>query len=545
MRIKKLKCSPRRSGVCELGGWRSGCLAFLLCAATAVASHAQTFTSLVSFDGSDGNFPESIVQGTNGELWGTTANGGTSNCGTVFKMTTAGVLTRVVSFSCSEANDIQGIILGTDGNFYGLSFWGAGNEGTVFKLKPGGALAVLANFDGSDGSEPVGSLTESTDGNFYGATYAGGSSDWGAVFKVTPTGTLTALYNFDFTHGSQPYAGPVAGTDGNLYGTTYSGNFAGCGGIYKITLNGAITVLHSFNCTSDGAASVSSLVQGRDGNFYGTASSGGTDNYGTVFKITPSGTFTVLHKFSGTDGQDPVGALLQASDGNFYGTTANGGPNGYGTVFKMSAAGVVTTLHGFDGTDGGGAYALVQHTGGTLYGLTGNGGTSGYGTLFSLNISLKPFCLPLATSGEVGSKIGILGQEFSSSSVLSFGGTKATTIVRSGTTYITATVPAGALTGSVTVTTGTTTLTSPKIFKVLPTLTSFSPTSGPVGTSVTITGTGLTQTTKVTFAGKSATFTVISDTEVTADVPATAVTGKVTITTKGGSAIGTTSFTVD
>ena len=211
----------------------------------------------------------------------------------------------------------------------------------------------------------------------------------------------------------------------------------------------------------------------------------------------------------------------------------------------MSAAGVVTTLHGFDGTDGGGAYALVQHTGGTLYGLTGNGGTSGYGTLFSLNISLKPFCLPLATSGEVGSKIGILGQEFSSSSVLSFGGTKATTIVRSGTTYITATVPAGALTGSVTVTTGTTTLTSPKIFKVLPTLTSFSPTSGPVGTSVTITGTGLTQTTKVTFAGKSATFTVISDTEVTADVPATAVTGKVTITTKGGSATGTTSFTVD
>jgi uncharacterized repeat protein (TIGR03803 family) len=437
------------------------------------------------------------------------------------------------------------MILGTDGSYYGLSFWGTGNEGTIFTVKPGGAVAVLANFSGSDGLEPVGSLAEGTDGNYYGATYAGGSSDWGTLFNVTPAGTLTTVYNFDFTHGSQPYSGPVVGTDGNLYGTTYSGNFAGCGGIYKITLHGAIKVLHSFNCASDGGASVASLLQGSDGNFYGTASTGGSNNYGTVFRITQSGTFTVLHKFTGVDGQDPVGALLQATDGNFYGTTAYGGANGDGTIFKMTASGEVTTLHSFDGTDGSGPYALVQHTEGTLYGLTGNGGTSGDGTLFSLNIGAKAFCLLQATLGEVGSKIGILGQGFNSSSVLSFGGTEATTIVHSGATYITATVPAGALTGPVTVTTGTTTLTSSKPFKVFPTLTGFSPTSGPVGTSVTITGTGLTQTTKVTFDGKSATFAVISDAEITADVPANAVTGKVAITTKGGHAASATDFAIN
>ena len=144
-----------------------------------------------------------------------------------------------------------------------------------------------------------------------------------------------------------------------------------------------------------------------------------------------------------------------------------------------------------------------------------------------------------------GAKIGILGQGFSSASVVEFGGAQAAITVLSGTAFITATVPAGALTGSVTVTTGTTTLTSPQTFKVTPTISSFAPPDGPVGTPVTITGTGLEQTTKVTFDGKSATFTVVSDTEVTAEVPTGAVTGKIAVTTKGGSAASATSFTVN
>jgi hypothetical protein len=149
------------------------------------------------------------------------------------------------------------------------------------------------------------------------------------------------------------------------------------------------------------------------------------------------------------------------------------------------------------------------------------------------------------TSGTEGTKVNILGQGFSSSSLVKFGGTSATTIVRTGKTFITATVPAGALTGAVTVATGATTLTSTKTFKVQPTVASFSPPSGPVGTTVTIKGSGLEQATKVTFDGKSASFTATSDSEVTADVPTGALTGKIAITTKGGSASSATSFTVN
>lgn len=169
----------------------------------------------------------------------------------------------------------------------------------------------------------------------------------------------------------------------------------------------------------------------------------------------------------------------------------------------------------------------------------------GCGAVFSLATGLNPFVKTQPTTGKEGAKIGILGQGFSSSSLVKFGGTKATTIVLSGTTFITATVPAGALTGAVTVTTGTTTLASSQTFKVLPTIASFSPTSGPVGTSVSINGTGLTQATRVKFNGTSASFTVNSDILITATVPTGATTGKIAITTKGGSATSATSFTLN
>jgi uncharacterized repeat protein (TIGR03803 family) len=289
---------------------------------------------------------------------------------------------------------------------------------------------------------------------------------------------------------------------------------------------------------------------------------GGAHGVGTVFEITTGGTLTTLYNFCSqtgcADGEEPFGGLVQATDGNFYGTTVAGGTthscNSFtcGTVFKITPTGTLTTLHSFDGTDGESPYAgLVQATSGNFYGTTHDGGTSGNcgtygcGTVFSLSVGLGPFVETKPTSGKEGAKIGILGQGFSSSSVVKFGGTKATTVVLSGTTFITATVPAGALTGAVTVTTGTTTLISQQTFKVLPTIASFSPTSGPVGTLVTIKGTGLKQATKVTFDGKSATPTVISDTEVTADVPTGAATGKIAVTTKGGSATSATSFTVN
>ena len=411
-------------------------------------------------------------------------------------------------------------------------------------------FTTLHSFHGTDGSEPQASLVQATDGNLYGTTFDGGTNGDGTVFKISPSGALTTLHSFDGTDGQNPWAGLIQASNGNFYGTTPGGGTnGGYGTVFKITSGGTLTTLHSFDST-DGNNARAGLIQASNGNFYGTTYEGGANGYGTVFKMTSSGTLTTLYNFclqsNCTDGGMLTAGGIQGADGNFYGTTQTGGGSyNAGTIFKITSSGTLTTLHSFSGADGQYPYdALIQDTNGTFYGTTQSDG-AGFGTVFSLSEGLHPFVKILTTSGKEGAKVGMLGQGFSSSSVVKFGGTKATTIVLSGTTFITATVPAAALTGSVTVTTGTTTLTSTKTFDVLPTITTFTPESGPVGTPVTIKGTGLKQTTKVTFDGKSATFTVVSDTEITADVPTGAATGKISATTKGGSAASATSFTVN
>ena len=566
----------------KLGGWKSICAVLVLCTATAISSYAQIFVTLYSFsfNSSDGNDPlGALVQGIDGNFYGTTHFGGAFKSGTVFKITPGGTLTTLHSFcaqtSCPDGSNIGApLALGTDGNFYGTtSSGGANGYGTVFKITGAGALTTLYNFcaqtNCNDGIVPEAGLVQGTDGNFYGTTDGGGVGAFGTVFKITRAGALTTLYSFcpdgfTCTDGVGPVAGLVQGTDGNFYGTTSSGGAHSGGTVFKITPGGILTTLYSFcalaNCADGYNPFEAVLVQGTDGNFYGTTSAGGVQSLGTVFKVTPGGALTTLHSFCAqnncTDGIYPYTGLIQGTDGNFYGTTTSGGSDllsGYGTVFKITGTGTLTTLYSFcpqglscpgDGNtpDAG----LVQGTNGTFYGTTSSGGANGYGTVFSLSTGLLPFVETRPTSGKEGAKIRILGQGFSSSSVVKFGGIKATTIVLSGTTTITATVPAGALTGSVTVTTGGTTLTSAQTFKVLPTITKFSPTSGSVGTPVVITGTGLKQTTSVTFGGVKATTVMLnSDTQVTADVPTGAKTGKIGITTKGGKVTSTTSFTVN
>ncbi len=189
---------------------------------------------------------------------------------------------------------------------------------------------------------------------------------------------------------------------------------------------------------------------------------------------------------------------------------------------------------------------LLLSTNGTFYSTTEQGGTGNVGSFYSVSTKYSPFIsLVNVRSGKEATQVGILGQGFTSSSVVKFGGTTAITKTLGGSTFIMATVPAGALTGTVTVTTGSTTLTTKATYKITPTLKTFTPSSGPVGTSVTITGTGLLQATKVAFNKISATFTVNSDTQITATVPTGATTGKVVVTTKGGSATSTTNFTVN
>lgn len=433
--------------------------------ALAIASPAQTFTTLASLSGDVyGALPGAIGQKANGGLWITTTAESRAKCGTVLKLTLAGKLSKFSNFNCREGDQPQGLALGIDGNYYGMTCCGGtGNGGTIFKLTPNAKLTVLYNFtlDGSSGSSPVGTLVQGIDGNLYGATYSGGTvNSYGTVFKITSDGTLTTLYQFDFTHGAQPYAGLVLAADGNFYGTTCTGGAAGQGTVYQITSQGNLTVIHSFGGHSrDPSCPTTSLTLGADGNFYGTTLQGGSNNYGTVFRVTPTGGFTALHNFLGTDGYGPVG-LIQATDGNFYGTTAYGGADGIdGTIFQMTPTGTVTTIHSFNHADGDNPTMLFQNTNGMLYGITGGGGyyycyydqSYGCGTIFSLDVGLDPFVTTLPNVGSVGAPVIILGTKLKGIKSVSFNGTAAKFTVNSNS-EIRTTVPVGATTGTVTVT---------------------------------------------------------------------------------------------
>ena len=536
-------------------------LVLAIVAVTIPAAHSQTFSVLYNFGTNSGDptnpfYSGIIAQGRDGNMYSTATTGGAHGVGAMFSITPTGILTVPYSFD-SPYSPYSGLVMGTDGNFYGTTRGALSSDlQNVFKITPSGTLTVLHNLIGSYGSAPFAPPIQGVDGNFYGTTAEAGTYNLGTVYKVTPTGTFTTLYSFDGTHGEYPADPLVQGTDGNFYGTTWQGGTFNYGVVFKITPSGKLTTLYSFDSTH-GESPYDPLVQGIDGNFYGTTAGGGTSNYGVLFKITASGTLTVLHNFESPDGIYPYAGLVQATDGNFYGTTYLGGPSSLGTIFTISPLRPYTykVLYNFGNTTGTGAYPLVtlfQHTNGILYGDTFQGGGSAgvncavgaCGIFYSLDMGLRPFAHLVSPSGKVGKSIDILGQGFTGTTGVSFNGTTANFKVSSDT-YLTATVPTGATTGTVTVTTPGGPLTSNKKFRVTPQVLSFHPTSGKVGTPVTITGLSLTQTIKLTFGGVKATiFTVTSNTQVTANVPTGAKTGKIAITTPGGAAVSSGVFTV-
>ena len=363
-------------GTTYAGGTSSNCQGG--CGTVFRITPGGTLTTLHSFDWYDGASPTAaLVQGTDGNFYGTTYGGGANQYyGTVFKITPGGTFTSLYSF-CAQANcadgsmPYAGLVQGTDGNFYGTTLEGGSNSGcslgsgtcgTVFKITPAGTLTTLYNFCAqsgcADGGNPYAGLVQASDGNFYGTTFERGANGYGTVFKITPAGTLTTLYSFcsqtNCADGQYPYAGLVQATDGNFYGSTSAGGggaYHQGGTVFKITPSGTLTTIYNFcsqpNCT-DGAGSVARLLQASDGNLYGTTLHGGaycTSNSGcgTVFRITPSGTLTTLHSFDDSDGKAPFGGLVQATDGNFYGAATYGanpactaGLGGCGTVFRLS-----------------------------------------------------------------------------------------------------------------------------------------------------------------------------------------------------------------
>jgi uncharacterized repeat protein (TIGR03803 family) len=382
--------------------------AVVLVLPTLGAQAAAVLTTLHSFNGTtDGGNPDAgLVQGSDGYFYGTTVNDGTSGYGTVFQISTNGALTTLYSFNGGNegaAPDVA-LVQGSDGYFYGTTDNGGtnGHWGTVFKISTNGALTTLYSFTGgNDGGCPVASLVQGSDGNFYGTTVYGGTGGgvfgYGTVFQISTNGALMTLYAFgsitnangDPLDGSGPDAAMVQGSDGNLYGTTeYGGTnsyfvpgrgggyWVSFGTVFEITTDGAFTSLYSFTGGNDGYWP-NGLVQGSDGYLYVTTYASG------VFEITTNGSLNNLFPLDvGLNG------LVEGSDGYFYGTTDNGGTNGYGTVFKISTNGALTTFYSFTGnTDGGNPDAgLVQGSDGSFYGTTPLGGANNFGTVFRLTI---------------------------------------------------------------------------------------------------------------------------------------------------------------
>jgi uncharacterized repeat protein (TIGR03803 family) len=474
------------------------CAAILL--GCAVSAMAQTFTALANLNGTDGSVPSTLVQATDGYFYGTATHGGAFNQGTVFKVSPSGVVTSIYSFcalpSCADGLQPNGpLVLGADGNLYGTTAGGGTqSKGTFFKIGYNGTLTTLYNFCSltacTDGAFPSGTVVLGSDGNFYGTTEGVTSITFGTIYQMTPTGTVTGLYRFcqktNCTDGTTPRWGLARDRGNTLYGTTSDGGLNGNGTIFRIGADGKFfKTLHNF-CSAggtcpDGSIPYGPLLVAYDGNIYGTAVSGGANQNGAAFSMNASGSYSLIYSFCPTagclDGTLPQSGLFQATDGNFYGTTDEGGYNGWGVFFRLTKSGTETRLHSFHVTDGALPNAqVVQGTDGNIYGTTSNGGPRnpklcgnvpfGCGTIFRESVGLA-FVKPVQLDGHVGDTVIILGNALTGSTGVTFNGTTAAYTVVSDT-EITATVPSGATTGFIGVATPGGALTSNIKFQVLP-----------------------------------------------------------------------------
>ncbi len=441
-------------------------------------------------------------------------------------------------------------------------------------------FSYLADFNGANGASPEGSVVQATDGNFYGTTDIGGANGEGTVFRMTPSGDVSTIYSFcsqpKCADGAFPFAAPILGSDGNLYGATAGGGsdaayIFGSGVIYKMTLDGKITVLHIFclslPCT-DGQSPMG-LTLASDGNFYGATDVGGKYAGGVVFQLSPAGKFKLLYTFCSrancADGETPFSPPIEGHDGNFYGAAYGGGTRGGGVVYELTALGVYKVLYNFCNAGfeichtGADPFSIVQSANGNFYGTTAYGGryasqfTAGGGTVFELTstnqyIQLASFDnthanpaggLTLASDGNfygvaqddspnLSGTIFKITPEGAVTSLHNFFGNEngyaalGPLFQATDGNFYGTTIYGPGIGGFGTIYRLSNDL-SPLVEPV--------PAAGRVGKKVIILGNNLTGSTGVKFNGKAATFTVVSDTEITATVPSGATTGKISVVT--------------
>ena len=348
-----------------------------------------------------------LVRDADGTIYGTGQVGGAFNRGGVFKVDPSGVLTSLYDFSGADGEfPASGLVRGADGALYGTTNGGAGNTtGTIFRITTAGSLTTLHTFSARDdmtgemaeGGEPETPLAAAADGSLYGIAHTRGDFDNGILFQITPAGAFTIVHAFgsEAVPLAQPRGGVVFGSDNALYGAVAAGGEFSAGGLYRMTTGGSVGLLHSFAADgSEGSEVRAPLTDGGDSALYGTASSGGTSNLGTVFSVTPGGTFTVLHSFAAFDpgtstypeGFAPGDGVTLANDGNLYGVTSSGGANMLGTIFRIERASQTFSVRKHLQDEGGSVVApLIAGDDGKLYGASTTGGPSPYGAVFSFD----------------------------------------------------------------------------------------------------------------------------------------------------------------
>ena len=457
------------------------------------ATPSGTVNTLYNFDGTTGAYPQGgLTLATDGNFYGTTQKGGAYNYGTIFRITPSGKLTVLHTFNGTDGGgSLSPPMQASNGSLYGLtqiSF-------TAYNLTLAGKFTLLSTPMANGTFAP---LIQALDGYLYGTNPGGGlgpCAPYGCVFRLSLGGAFQTIYTFDNTHGAEPYSPVTQANDGNLYGTTPDGGNDGSGVAFRLTTKGAIKLLHQFTGSDDGANPVARLVAASDGNLYGAATGGGTGPYGTLFDLTKTGAFSVLYDFDSTHGGNPYASPMQHTNGTIYGLAAYGGAYGCGVLYSLKAGlNPFVALLSILGTPGqkvqilgqglmtassvtfGSASATFTPVSDTfMTAVVPAEGTNGFVIVTTASgelISNRLFrVVPMITnfnppSGSVGTQVTIAGGGFHGATKVTFGGISATSFSVDSGSQITATVPTGAVTGAITVTTPGGTATSKSAFTV-------------------------------------------------------------------------------